>query len=120
MEKPKPWQIGVIALAVVAAGVSLVLSILRDDSPRMTHRVLLVDVQTGDLFEINTARFQAVLPEINPETGSATLLPVGQEPDGKYRIEARYLDSLPPDVETPAIVDGAVNVRGQPKKFTRK
>lgn len=120
MEKPKPWQIGVIALAIVAAGVSIVLAVLRDNSPRMTHRVLLVDVQTGDLFEINTERFQSVLPEINPETGAATLVPVEREPDGKYRISDRYMNSLPAETETPAIVDGVVIVRGQPKKFTRK
>lgn len=108
--KIKPWQIALFVVAILAVLGTTVLS-MGSDEPRLTKRVLLVDVTTGQLFEKNTNSGAAVIPELNPETGKATLLPVDENPPKTFTVEKRFLDSLERDVK-PTVInpDGTVKV----------
>lgn len=119
MEKPKPWQIGVIALAVVAAGVSIVLTITRSDAPKISTERYLVDVSTGELFEIDVSK-GAFFPALNPQTGRRSLLPVKRE-GSEWVVESRYLGGLEEDIDQSALdTSNAGPVRANVKSTSPK
>jgi|TARA_R110000782_G_scaffold57258_30_gene119869 hypothetical protein len=114
MGNVKPWQ---IILFVAAIGV-LAFSVWKfgfTGGPDLPDSVLLVDVKTGDLFELDIGgRKAAYYPEKHPDTGERTLMPVVKEDDGSWKIGGRMLPALQ-DVpgETPAVTDpssGTVSV----------
>lgn len=112
--KLRPWQIGLFVVALIAVGVAVAFS-MGGEEVDLAGKVTLVDVTTGDLFVKRTGGHgTVVLPEINPDTNKPTLLPAFLGKDDKYRVEARYLSSLPPDVKPTVLADdGTVTVSGK-------
>lgn len=114
MGDAKPWQIVLIVVAVVGLGFS-VWRFGFTKGPDLPDSVLLVDVKTGNLFELQLGgRKAAYYPEKHPDTGERTLMPVIKRDDGVWQIGPRILPALE-DVqgETPAVTDtstGVVNV----------
>ncbi|MEK6703596.1 MAG: hypothetical protein AABZ53_15145 [Planctomycetota bacterium] len=122
MGQIKPWQIAVIVAAVLAVAAAAYWTISGNDMPKMSHRVVLVDITTGELFEASTARKSAIIPEKNPTSGTYTLFPVAKGADGVWKVPPRYLESMEKDTKATALVSaksGEVKVTSEsPKSIT--
>lgn len=118
----KPWQIVVIIAAVIAVGFTG-WRLLTRSGPKLPNSVMLVDVKTGALFELDiSGRRAGYYPAPHPDTKEYTLMPVFQAEDGSWRISGHSLPALQ-DVrgETPAVTDpstGRVTVQnGRPRRL---
>jgi hypothetical protein len=89
--KFKPWQIVVVVAAVVAVGISVLRLAVRESSPHLADSVRMVDVNTGDLFDMQVGR--TMIPAKNPRTGTYSLLPVERR-DGEMVLSERYRVAL--------------------------
>lgn len=97
----KPWQLILVILGVVVLGVSLWMSFGESKVPR-PKSIYVADVETGDLFKIDTSgRKIALLPATNPKTGLKTLYPVRKNDDGDWIITPMGVGALA-DYEGPA------------------
>lgn len=57
----------------------------------LPHRVVLVDVETGRLYQVDTSRRGVLPPLRSPETGRLGLVPVSQvEGTGRWKVGERY------------------------------
>lgn len=102
----KPWQVILIVASLLVLGFS-VWKFALSGGVDMPDSVLLVDVKTGDLFTLDiSGRRAAYYPEVNPDTGEHSLLPVVQDESGSWMISQHSLAVLE-DVEggTPAVLD---------------
>ncbi len=90
----KPWQIVVIVGAFLGAGVLLWLTLNRGPDIRIADAMLMVDVRTGELFEVSRKPRPPTIPAPNPGTKELTLLPVEKGEDGTWRVMGRYLDNV--------------------------
>lgn len=123
MGQIKPWQIVVMVLAVVAVVASAYFTFTGDDQVKFADEILMVDVNTGDLFAFPVGRRQVVIaPETNPQTGTKTLLSVYKDERGRWIVDGRELGAHLPNIpgDHKAIVDrksGEVRVNSEkPKK----
>lgn len=118
--KFKPWHIAVLALAVAAAGVSAYIMLSGRDTVRIRNRITMVDVTTGDLYNLPVP---VGIPNLNPDTGQLTLLPVRKDDQGRWVVSSRDLSALPAGQAAPrALVDrgsGEVRVTGEAPKRVR-
>lgn len=89
----KPWQIVVLVAAVVIVGSSLYLSFGRGPKLELADSVRMVDVNTGELFNLRIGKGGATIPGTNPKTRTLTLLPV-VEREGKWYLAERYLPAM--------------------------
>lgn len=104
MGEIRPWQIGVMVIAVIAVGAAAWYTFFANDPGRhLDKSVLLVDVETGQLWRASTKRRGLLLPEISPETGRASLYSATKLEDGGYRVMDRRMDLLRGDVEAGAL-----------------
>ncbi len=81
--KAKPWQIVIIALAFVAVGASAAY-MLSQSGPKIDTKLTLIDVTTGQLYEVNLKKHRVALPARDPEKGEYRLFPVRKNDDGKW------------------------------------
>jgi len=114
----KPWQIAVIVIGgLCALGAGAYLLLFPGDGIKLSSSMTMADVSTGELFEFDVSGGKAVFPpEVNPDTGKRTLLPVGKEADGKWRVGSRYLAGLGEVEGKPDAVDpktGEVKVKSE-------
>jgi hypothetical protein len=79
--KAKPWQIVVMVVALVAVGVSAALMLSRS-GPKIPSTVMLVDVSTGQLYEVNIKRYRLGLPAQDPEQKEYRLFAVRKTDEG--------------------------------------
>lgn len=123
MGQIKPWQIVVMVLAIVAVGASAYFTFSGTSEVKFADEILMVDVNTGDLFAFPVGRRKVVIaPETNPETGTRSLLSVYKDERGRWLVDGRelgaHLSNIPGDHN--AIVDrrsGEVRVNSdKPKK----
>ncbi len=87
-----PWcagALGVVALAVVVWRVSSGASGIP-----MAETVLMVDVRSGQFFEMTVGRNGLMVPERHPQTGELGLFPVEQNANGDWVIPARMREGL--------------------------
>ncbi len=114
----KPWQIGLFALAIVAVGAVAWIAFRPSTAESSLRRsLILVDVTTGELFEYSTKRRPALIPERNPDTGEAMLIPA-VEGDAGWEIAPRYLDVLKDMIESKAVPRDRVVVDPGTGRFT--
>lgn len=95
MKELRPWQIAVMAAALLVLGVSLYFQ-LSDESKVMkfADSVTVVDVTTGELFEAPLPSGRSVVyPAKNPGTGKDAVFPV-QKDDSGWSIPSRYLPQV--------------------------
>jgi hypothetical protein len=106
----KPWQIVVLALALIGAGVMTFYSCSGGSGqPELATSVNLVDVKTGALFLAKYPEKRPVsYPAKNPETGEATLYPVYQK-DGAWYLTSRVIGAAKstPGLKGDLIADSA-------------
>jgi hypothetical protein len=96
MGQAKPWQIAVLVVGVLVLGISLFMSIFRGGGPEFSSSIVLVDVTTGKLYEVNrpermTLSLPAADPRKNPPVKS--LYPA-KNVDGKWYVNERVLGDL--------------------------
>jgi hypothetical protein len=91
MQGAKPWQIGLIVLAVIAVIASISYNIIFSDAPaESTREFHLVDIETGDLYFVQLADgMAAVLPAPSPKTKNMTIFPLVNE-NGGWRIDPAF------------------------------
>ena len=124
MDQVKPWQVVLILAALVALGTSVYLTLGGERSVNLTKQVMVVDVTTGDLYELSLPPppKAIVYPVVNPETSKHALMPVSKNASGDWAIYARDMGSLTlVEGEPKAIKDrrtGVVAVNNEtPKKI---
>ncbi len=123
----KPWQFVVLALGFVAIVFTVVYTFIGGDkTPDLTSLVTVVDVKSGQLYEVDSTKFFLGFPMTNPETKSATLFPVSRESEtDPWKIQAQYVSVVRalPDADTAAMADKRQGLLKpspeQPKKFTQ-
>jgi hypothetical protein len=104
----KPWQIVVIALAILGASGSIIYSCSSmSGEVKQANTAKMVDIRTGDLFEAPYPKKAPVMfPAKNPSTGNMTLYPVFFLEE-KWVLDRRYLSDIKKDQQLKAdlIVD---------------
>ncbi len=124
--KAKPWQIALIVIGLAVGLGSGAWFVLGGDEVKLERRYFLVDVETGDLFEVDSIKYRLVLPARNPETGRVSLIGVHREDDGTWYVPKRDLDSirqLDKGVEVKAInreSGDLIKPPGSPKRYQTK
>lgn len=115
--KAKPWQLVVIALAFVAAGASAAY-MLTNAGPKVPSRIMLIDVSTGQLYEVNLKRYRVGLPARDPDQQQYRLFPVQKEgtgwvltENGRGMIRGTDVDTKAVDLTTGAVVQASQDVR---------
>lgn len=83
--KAKPWQIVIIALACIAVGASAAYMFTRS-GPNIPSTIMLVDVSTGQLYQVNIKRHRVGLPAQDPEQKQYRLFPVRKTEAGGWQI----------------------------------
>jgi len=121
----RPWQIAVFAVALVAICGSLAWSLTRGPKVNLDHRVILVDMTSGALFDFSTRHAPVILPELHPDTGKPCLLPATEAQDGTWFVDKRFLVHLRDiEGEPVALVNqetGEVRVaEGRPRQVSAK
>lgn len=94
----KPPQIKVIlAVVLLAVAVGVYLRFGRRPAP-LADRVEFVCIATGKVYALRRNDIPAILPAVNPDTGTATLLPLS-ELDGRLTVHPHYARPLLSDPE---------------------
>ncbi|HZW10948.1 MAG TPA: hypothetical protein VFF69_13685 [Phycisphaerales bacterium] len=93
MERPRVWQIVLFAVAAIAVAVSAYFTLFRDGLD-LPHKLVLVDVQTGDLYSIDPSGKTIPIPARSPVSGEETLYPVARDEGGAWVLDARSLDEV--------------------------
>lgn len=112
----KPWQIALIALAIVVLLGSLAWRITHSESVNYQQEFVLVDVETGELFKVHRPSDRSLpTPAMNPVTERITLFPAAKDGETwivpeQYR---KYLEAGMPAVED--ISSGRLKATGEPK-----
>jgi hypothetical protein len=92
--KVKPWQIAVIVIGLLVGLGSVVYQLLAPSGPDLPDSMLLIDVETGQLYRADISGKGVMLPARRPETGKIALLRVRSEDGGKYYVADRDLGLL--------------------------
>jgi hypothetical protein len=96
MGQVKPWQIAVVVVGVLVLGISLFMSVFRDDGVEFSQTIMLVDVTTGKLYEVGRPDGMAIsLPATDPRKNPpAKTLYAAKNVDGKWYVNERMLGEL--------------------------
>lgn len=93
--KVKPWQFVVIALGLLVGAGSLgYLVFFTDGAPQVKQLMHCVDVETGEIYRINTEKNRLVLPARHPQTGRVCLLRIKKDDQGKWFVDGRDLGTI--------------------------
>lgn len=94
----KPWQLILMIAAIGVLGFSVWNFGFKSkgDLDLLADSVVMIDVTTGDLFEFSLkGRRGVVVPAVNPDTGTRTLIPVEPGPEGQgWSVSERNLNVL--------------------------
>ena len=95
MQGVKPWQIVVLVLGLVGGGFGIWYGLRGDEQVELASSVILVDVSTGELFEVPLNSGKAVIPPVkNPKTGIESLFPADSDGAGGWRLNERFLSYI--------------------------
>lgn len=100
--KAKPWQIVVIALAFIAVGASTAY-MLTSSGPNVPSKIMLVDVSTGQLYEVNLRKHRVVLPARDPDQKQYRLFPIKKSASGWTLTESGMAMIRGTDVDVKAV-----------------
>jgi hypothetical protein len=92
----KPWQLALIIIGLLGGSALVVYNLFfANAGPSLADTMKVIDVNTGELFEVDLAGKGYVMPGKNPNSKKRTLLAiVKDEQDGTWFIPGRYLPSL--------------------------
>lgn len=124
--KAKPWQIALIVIGLAVGLGSVVWFAVSGDDVRLERRYFLVDVESGEIFEVDSSKYRLALPAMHPETKRRTLVGVTQDEDGSWYVAPRDLGlirDLDKSVEVKAIDKSSgdlVNPAAKPRRYQTK
>ncbi len=116
-EKPKTWQIAVLAAGAIALAISLFMYFTREDRLDLPQRVYLADVSTGEVYEVSTKDRPAIVPEVNPNTGKLTLVRVRKDEQGKWRVNRTDMSALEEGTDRSAVNGEELVFKNGPSKL---
>lgn len=89
------WKISA-AVAAMVAGIGLVAReiVNADDAPRLAETLRVIDVETGDAFEVDLDGKGYVMPGRSPKSGKRALVAVVEDDGGGWRVPERFLVDL--------------------------
>lgn len=97
----RPWHIVLLAVSVIALGVSVYFSFGNEESVDFADSVILVDLETGELVDAPLPKKRAVSPPAtNPATKRRVMFPASQK-DGKWFVSKRHLSFVKDFVPKP-------------------
>lgn len=99
--KVKGWQLAVIVLGFIVSGVSIAL-MLNTDEPILPHQYHAIDVETGEIFRIDSKRYALTAPAPHPVTGRLSLITISKDEHGHWLAHERnlaLLDGLQPGIK---------------------
>lgn len=120
----RQWKMKHVAAAVACAAALGLLAwqLMAPRSMPMARTAMLVDVTTGQLYEMSVEG-GLMVPERNPESRALTLMPVEQSEGGDWSVPSRMMTSISMIEGTPAAITdrrtGAVKVNGEPARKVR-
>ncbi len=124
--KAKPWQIALIVIGLAVGLGSAAWFAFSGDDVQLDRRYFLIDVESGDIFEVDSTKYRLVLPARHPETGRISLIGVHRGDNGVWFVPPRDLGSikqLDKGVEVKAINKDSgdlINPPGTPKRYQTK
>lgn len=116
--KVKGWQTAVIVLGLLVGGVSIAYTLAGPGEPSLAHRYFLIDVESGEIFEVDSKRYLLTIPAVNPATQRISMVRVLKDEEGKWRVFERdrpLLDELDKGVKVQAVDAQTGEVVGAPK-----
>ena len=117
--KPKPWHFAVIVVGLIL-GVGSTVRVLMAETPAAVQRVIhCIDVESGDLYRIDTVRTPVILPARHPTTGRVCLVRISRDEHGTWIVRPRdreTLDMLDKDVKVTAIDPGSGSLLLEPRE----
>jgi hypothetical protein len=102
----KPWQMIVIVLGLLIGGGGILWASLGNESVDVSHVIHCVDVETGQIYRIDTSKSPVVLPARHPTTGRICLVRCSKDEHGSWIVGPRdrsTLAMLDKDVKNVAI-----------------
>ena len=115
--KVKTWQIAIIALGLIVGVGSVLYSVFSSNELKLPHRYHLVDVESGDIYVVDTTKYRPGIPALRPDSTVRALLPIEQE-GSRWHVEGRWLGSttgVDPGVEFKAVDKNTGELAGAPK-----
>lgn len=104
--KVKPWQIAVIVIGLLVGLGSAVYQLVAASGPELPDSMLLIDVETGQVYRASTHGNGIMLPARRPDSQTIALLRLRKEDNGEFVVAPRdlgLLDYLSKDVQVKAI-----------------
>lgn len=92
--KVKPWQIAVIVVGLLVGLGSVLFQVFSSDAPDLPDSMLLIDVESGQLYRAKLDERGIILPAKRPDNGPIALLRVRQGDEGVYYVPGRDLSLL--------------------------
>ncbi|MEM1072007.1 MAG: hypothetical protein AAGB48_04815 [Planctomycetota bacterium] len=97
MNGAKPWQIALIVLGLIGGIAGVVFALGSNSGPDMADSMVLVDIETGNLYSVSIKNRSVMTPMEHPDTGRRTLHRVIRDDEGGYKISRRRLGGLQND-----------------------
>jgi hypothetical protein len=97
MGNAKPWQIILIVVGLLTAGISVWWFGLRSNSDidLLANSIVMVDAETGQLYQFSLKGNRGVMvPERNPDTQKIALIPVDPGESGQWSVTERNRTTL--------------------------
>lgn len=116
--KVKPWQIALIVIGLLVGAGSTIYTLLGSGGPQLADSVLLIDVETGQLYRASTRSKAIMLPARRPSDGKIALLRVRVDDQGKYYVtdrDLRLIDALDKGIEVKAVATDSGDI-AEPSK----
>ena len=116
--KVKRWQLAVISIGLLMGVGLTAFTLFSGNEVKLAHRYYLIDVESGQIYAVDTTRYTPVIPAIKPGTDRRTLLPV-EESKGEWRVPTRWLSDrsdMPEDVKFESVDDRSGAVAGPARK----
>lgn len=90
----KPWQIALIVIGLVVGIGSAAWFVFGGGEVTLANSILMVDVDSGDVYEVNLDRTRISNPALHPETGKLQLVRLDRDEDGTLFVNDRDLSLL--------------------------
>jgi len=108
MGEIKPWQLIVIAAAVLVLGYSG-WSFVSNQGIDQIDGIMAVDVTSGQLYDVRKGRARGMaFPITHPETGERVLYPVEKNGTGGWVLIERYTTSMPEELRENSVIRGTI------------
>lgn len=95
MSGAKPWQIALIVIGLLAGAAGVVYAMTSGKSVDLVDSMTLVDVNTGELFRVNTNNRSIIIPMKRKDNDQRTLMvAVFDDGEKKWIVPERYRGPL--------------------------